>query len=71
VQSTAADGLVITTGEFSLISVLNNNPMLRKTFDSKDKNDRQLTARLMKAAVCLNLSTGAHGAYTVAKHNGE
>lgn len=55
--------------EISLVSLLQNAPVLTSLLKSADANDQILKERLIKMAACLAQTTSTHGPYTTI--NGE
>lgn len=64
-QSTEANSgnVLVNKSEVSLTSLLQNSPIMRKIYKSKDASDKRLVTDLMKTIVSLNVVTGARGQY--------
>ncbi|MBX9685226.1 MAG: hypothetical protein K2X27_00915, partial [Candidatus Obscuribacterales bacterium] len=54
----------LATSEISIITLMASSPVLSAVAGSKDAENKELTAKLLKMAACLQVAVGAHGNYS-------
>jgi hypothetical protein len=57
------DNRTAALADFSVISLILEEPVLKKTCQSADKDDRAIKEKILKMGAALLTASGRHGAY--------
>ena len=55
--------IIVNKCEVSLTSLMQQSPLMRQLYKSRDESDKRIISDLMKTIVAMNMVTGARGAY--------